>query len=417
MTIQVAFCQARPPRPVPAWARASLAVGLAGLLLLLGGCASKGTRQASDGFEYRELDPDSIADAIPRAEPRSKSGNMASYEVDGKRYYTKSDNRGHVERGLASWYGNKFNGRKTSSGERYDMYGMTAAHKTLPLPSYARVTNLENGRSAVVRINDRGPFHGPRVIDLSYAAAVKIGVFPKGSARVEVRAIDPADGDPGPQRALAADLEPDTYRGVESGLEPAPAYAVADNGAIAQSLVIARRGSGPTRQVQPQLASTRERAVATAVAAVESGSDEEVFAALSVPTRPVSIRKPAPEAVVKSASRPARLASQAPIAPATKDKPQSKAQAKTPEAAKPAKVAGGGGVYLQVGAFGDPKNAERLRQRLSSQLGTQVRVQQPSAGAGSLYKVRVGPLAPADAKRVSVKLASLGVKQPRSLSN
>src|SRR5262249_31783006 len=99
---------------------------------------------------------------------------------------------GYVERGLASWYGNKFHGYTTSTFEKYDMYAFSAAHKTLPLPSYARVTNLENGRNVVVRINDRGPFVANRVIDLSYVAAVKLGVWPKGTAMVEVRAIDPA---------------------------------------------------------------------------------------------------------------------------------------------------------------------------------------------------------------------------------
>jgi rare lipoprotein A len=105
---------------------------------------------------------------------------------------------------LASWYGKKFHGRKTSSGERYDMYAMTAAHKTLPLPTYARVTNVKNGRSAVVKINDRGPFHGNRVIDLSYSAARKLGVVAKGTAVVEIRTIDPSRPDSGQGDLLAS---------------------------------------------------------------------------------------------------------------------------------------------------------------------------------------------------------------------
>jgi rare lipoprotein A len=105
---------------------------------------------------------------------------------------------------LASWYGKKFHGRKTSSGERYDMYAMTAAHKTLPLPTYARVTNVKNGRSAVVKINDRGPFHGNRVIDLSYSAARKLGVVAKGTAMVEIKTIDPSRPDSGQDDLLAS---------------------------------------------------------------------------------------------------------------------------------------------------------------------------------------------------------------------
>lgn len=132
-----------------------------------------------------------MRDAIPKKEPRSKYGNMAKYEVFGKTYYTLDSSQGYVERGVASWYGNKFHGRRTSSGEPYDMYKMTAAHKTLPLPSYAEVKNLDNGRKVVVRINDRGPFHGDRLIDLSYSAATKLGITAKGTGRVEVRALDP----------------------------------------------------------------------------------------------------------------------------------------------------------------------------------------------------------------------------------
>ncbi|MGE0482951.1 MAG: septal ring lytic transglycosylase RlpA family protein [Gammaproteobacteria bacterium] len=130
-------------------------------------------------------------EAIPRTEPLSKYGNPESYVVFGKRYYTLKSASGFVERGIASWYGQKFHGRKTSSGEIYDMYQMTAAHKQLPLPTYVEVRNLENGRSTVLRVNDRGPFHGNRIIDLSYAAALKLGIADAGTAFVEVRAIEP----------------------------------------------------------------------------------------------------------------------------------------------------------------------------------------------------------------------------------
>ena len=131
-----------------------------------------------------------IGDAVPKAESRSRYGNPESYEVLGKRYYTLKTSHGFQERGIASWYGKKFHGRKTSSGEIYDMYLMTAAHKHLPLPTYVKVANLENGRSAVLKVNDRGPFHENRVIDLSYAAALKLGVAKKGTAFVEVTAIN-----------------------------------------------------------------------------------------------------------------------------------------------------------------------------------------------------------------------------------
>ncbi|PXV52047.1 rare lipoprotein A [Dyella jiangningensis] len=133
-----------------------------------------------------------LPEPVPKVEPRALYGNKSPYTVLGQTYNVLASPNGYVERGIASFYGNKFHGYKTSSLEDYDMYQFTAAHKTLPIPSYARVTNLENGKSVIVRINDRGPFHENRVIDLSYAAAVRIGVWPKGTGLVEVRAIDPA---------------------------------------------------------------------------------------------------------------------------------------------------------------------------------------------------------------------------------
>ena len=136
-------------------------------------------------------DPFSVPDAVPKFEPRSRSGNPPFYQVFGKRYYVMASSVGYIERGVASWYGPGFHAERTSIGEPYDMYGMTAAHKTLSLPTYVRVTNLQNNRSVVVRVNDRGPFVGTRIIDLSYTAAAKLDMLRKGTAFVEVRAIDP----------------------------------------------------------------------------------------------------------------------------------------------------------------------------------------------------------------------------------
>jgi rare lipoprotein A len=129
---------------------------------------------------------------VPRAEPRSSSGNPPFYEVGGHRYVVLASAAGYRERGVASWYGPDFHGLKTATGERYDMFAMTAAHKTLPIPCYARVTNLSNGRSVVVRINDRGPFVGNRIIDLSYSAARDLDMIRNGTAFVEVQTLLPA---------------------------------------------------------------------------------------------------------------------------------------------------------------------------------------------------------------------------------
>jgi len=133
----------------------------------------------------------STPDAVPRAEPRGARGNPPSYEVFGKRYYVMASSDGWVERGTASWYGPGFHAQATSLGEPYDMYAMTAAHKTLPIPCYAEITNLRNGRKVVVRINDRGPFVGDRIVDLSYTAAAKLDMLMAGTAPVELRVLTP----------------------------------------------------------------------------------------------------------------------------------------------------------------------------------------------------------------------------------
>ena len=127
---------------------------------------------------------------------KSKLGNPSSYVVHGKRYYVLDSSDGFVQRGIASWYGTKFHGRKTSSGEIYNMHGMTAAHKTLPLPVYVHVKNLDNGRSTVVRVNDRGPFIHGRIIDLSYAAARKLGVSGPGTANVKISVVKQGQSQP-----------------------------------------------------------------------------------------------------------------------------------------------------------------------------------------------------------------------------
>ena len=147
---------------------------------------------------------DTIPDAVPRLEPLNRFANRP-YSVFGVDYVPATSLRPYRERGLASWYGRKFHNQKTSTGEVYDMYAMTAAHPTLPLPSYARVTNLANGRSVVVRVNDRGPFHPGRVIDLSYAAAYRIGIAQRGSGEVEVESALPSDA---PVTAAAVPLPP-----------------------------------------------------------------------------------------------------------------------------------------------------------------------------------------------------------------
>lgn len=240
--------------------RGVAALLILGLAVLLAGCGSHRTRPvhgAGSGpagssrqgvrddtsrpqsSRYRDRD-DSIPDGpppdlsklpepVPKVEPRALYGNKSPYTVLGQTYTVLPSARGYDERGIASFYGNKFHGYKTSSLEDYDMYAFTAASKTLPLPSYARVTNLENGKSVIVRVNDRGPFHPDRVIDLSYVAAVKIGIWPKGTGLVDVRGIDPTQGtqELPPLPAVTAGARPGIYLQVGAYADAGNAQRVA----------------------------------------------------------------------------------------------------------------------------------------------------------------------------------------------
>jgi rare lipoprotein A len=174
--------------------RAGRIIAMTVVAMLFGGCATPPPAEPQDGGP--SVPPPELAyipDPVPRIEPRSAYGNKTPYHVLGKTYHVMPDPERYKEYGKASWYGSKFQGRPTSSGERYDMYKLTAAHRSLPIPSYVRVTNLDNQKSAIVRVNDRGPFHNERLIDLSYAGAVKLGFVNNGTARVMVELVDGTD--------------------------------------------------------------------------------------------------------------------------------------------------------------------------------------------------------------------------------
>lgn len=162
---------------------------LAWLAVLILSACSIGPRESADGKPLRAIAAADVVDAQPRPESILAAGNTSPYTVDGVEYQVLASSRGYRERGIASWYGRKFHGRNTANGEVFDAYAASAAHRSLPLPSYARVTNLGNYRSIIVRVNDRGPFHSDRLIDLSYGAAVSLGFSEQGTATVEVIAL------------------------------------------------------------------------------------------------------------------------------------------------------------------------------------------------------------------------------------
>jgi peptidoglycan lytic transglycosylase len=266
--------------------------------------------------------PQAVPDMVPRAEPRSRNGNPPFYDVLGKRYFVLSSGVGYVERGVASWYGPGFHKVRTSTGETYDMYAMTAAHKTLPLPAYVRVTNLQNGRSVVVRVNDRGPFVGNRIIDLSYTAAAKLDMLRNGTAMVEVRTLEPLAPGGAPVAAPLTASQPTTTPITAAAESPA---AATTNGTATES------ANSPPPQAVPD---------ATGVATV-----------------------PVPRAL-----------------------------------------------FIQAGAFSDPKNADRLLEKLRGGGYGKVFVRDNEIAGRRMYRVRIGPVpSVAEFDRIVAALERVGV--------
>ena len=288
--------------------RASLAgIALLTTGVLLSGCSTLVSRPPPPSGPS----PDILApplqlppDPVPRAEPRSRYGNPASYEVFGRRYFVLADASGFRERGTASWYGPGFHGERTSSGEPYDMYGMTAAHKTLPLPAYVRVENLGNGRAVVVRVNDRGPFVGDRIIDLSYSAAAKLDMLRLGTAPVEITVVDaaaardPAAAPPVPAAAIpvapsvpAAAALPITGRFVQAG-----AFGSRDN---AERLARRLRAAGfASVELQPTLSAGAAALLRVCIGPVASAAEaDDVIERLALAGIPDArlVHPPAPQ--------------------------------------------------------------------------------------------------------------------------
>ena len=327
------------------------------VLALLAACSTgrgRGGYYKDDGPEANPpSNLDSVPDAVPKIEPLASGANKP-YTVFGRSYVPDVSGGPYREQGRASWYGKKFHGSSTSNGERYDMYAMTAAHRTLPIPSYIRVTRVSTGKTVVLRVNDRGPFHNDRIIDLSYVAAYKLGMIGPGSTEVIVERI--------------------TNDQIRNWKIAPPASNIAQ--------------TAPSPVQSPSAP-----AAANAPAPVSPGA--EAVAAAGVAT-PVAV------ALTPAAPPVAQLAAPTPMAtPAASPAPARAAGAGTPSDA-PARSPGtpvpAGAMYLQFGAFSEPARAQALAQRLSEQLspdlGKTVHVDQ---SATNLYRVRIGPFAGRDA--------------------
>jgi rare lipoprotein A len=394
--------------------------------------------------------PDELpdVDAIPEpevvAEPRSRYGNRSPYKVLGKSYKVLDSAEGYDETGMASYYGNKFHGRRTSTLEVYDMYAFTAAHKSLPLPSFARVTNLDNGKSVVVRVNDRGPFHDGRIIDLSYAAAVKIGIRDRGTGRVEVVGLSPGENARIDRDAVAAN-EPasapaaatTTGNGalqlppgvrIATG-KPQPAPPSAMDRLVEGGLVEGMTPAASVTAAVPAAAATPSPASATASVTAPAGESDWRFdmrqdgKAMTADEFDAWMRARRARVATGKAGKPDPYGS---AAPGASVKPAASVPPPAPETIAAAQEADAGvaapvpplpavasGVTLQVAAFGARANAERALAMLRGAGVSGARLLDAVSAGKQVWRVRVGPVDSAKIPELSARVAGLGFGQPQ----
>ncbi len=339
----------------------------------------------ADGAPDVSADVANLPEPVPHAEALSHYGNRSPYVVLGKSYTVLPNARGYVERGVASWYGTKFDGRATSNFESYDMYEFTAAHRTLPLPSYARVTNTDNGRSVIVRVNDRGPFHEGRLIDLSYAAAIKLGVTAHGTANVEVRGIDP--GEPLPPVPGISRVAPEpalTHLSVmPKRATPAPKYTVdAAKPAVAVDAIAAVADDAATSAVGPK---EFPASVAPVTASAQNGTRAAAMIAISQ----------------------THSATMAPASAAT-DAATATAQSVIERPAIDASTHG----FLQLASYGNRANAETMLQRVQKTGVEHAELVSVQVAGQTLWRVHVGPLRADQAEAVAEHLDAMGFGHP-----
>ncbi len=363
-------------------------------------------------------DVDRIPEPEVVAEPKSRYGNRSPYKVLGKTYTVRDSAEGYVERGIASYYGNKFHGRRTSNLEVYDMYAFTAAHKSLPLPSFARVTNLDNGRSVVVRVNDRGPFHGNRIIDLSYAAAVKLGYRDKGTARVEVRGLsagenarEPYDAvaeaeattpatTPAKARVSALQLPPGvriaTGRPTRLSAKSVPAAAPTAMDKLVDMLPVAEASAGERRPRQVARAPAPGREWRFDMLKDGKAMTADEFDAWMQSRRA--------RVATGKAGKPAPTGSAA-----AGDPPTPQAAAAAVAAQSPA----GGQVTLQVASFANQRNAGHALAMLRQASIDGARLQDARVDGRQVWRLRVGPVDAARAPELAARVVGLGFDQPQ----
>ena len=340
-------------------------------------------------------DVDAIPEPVVVHEPRSRAGNR-SYSVLGKRYEVMDSADDFVEEGYASYYGNKFHGRRTSNQEVYDMYAFTAAHKSLPLPSFARVTNLDNGKSVVVRVNDRGPFHAGRVIDLSYAAAVKLGYRQQGTARVRVEALRPGTGTlQAKADATAMDKLVDKLPQALASAGPAlPQPAAAADADRHYRFDMRQDGKVMTADEFDAWMKSRRVRVATGK---PGKPDPEPAVAIAAATATPVVAQAAPAAVAAAAPPPPSPVTAAAVVAATR------APVGTPANT----------VTLQVASFADQRNAQQALGLLQGAAIARAQLFDADVNGRRIWRLRIGPVDETTAPELAARIVGLGFGQPQ----
>ncbi|PKV13198.1 septal ring lytic transglycosylase RlpA family protein [Xanthomonas prunicola] len=370
-----------------------------------------------------------IPEPLVTNEPRSAVGNRSPYEVLGKRYVVMDNPGDYVERGTASYYGNKFHGRLTSNKEVYDMYAFTAAHKTLPLPSFALVTNTDTGQSVVVRVNDRGPFHDGRVIDLSYAAAVKLGITGKGTGNVEVRGLTEADNGNLLAKRRSGQVPVNTAVATAR-----PAASASQIDGLVQRL--------PTRTVPPRAVAAGAGATAATSADAPTASTAVIPAGERWRYRVADSRQPGnadnfdawmkaqgvrvatgkPTAAVPRPTSPAPAVAATPVAVAAVKPSETTASRPLKAEPAPAKAssvaeAALGDILLQVASFASRENANRALSQLASAGIAGASVSDIVSGGRTLWRLRVNARDHANASEIAQRIAGLGFGRPQIVAN
>jgi rare lipoprotein A len=369
------------------------------IFFLLAGCKTV----TKDGPPPYDVDVSKIPNAQPKVEKLSKYGNMPVYRVNGKSYYVMNSSKHYEAEGTASWYGTKFHKRNTSSGEKYDMLSMTAAHRTLPLPTYLEVTNEQNGRSVIVKVNDRGPFADNRLLDLSYAAAKKLGMIGHGTAHVKVKAIDPV-------QYAKKEIHTDNFYIVnnKNHAEIQPEWAknnvtpTSDSTSVAENTVDSEPFNNPITPILTEKTHSAFKAKQIQYAKNKTHSTQtKQLASNKSSHNGTQSKQLASNKSSHNGTQSKQLALNKSSYNKMNTQPKKLASNKT--------LHNKSTVYLQVGAFSNKSYAEKLKKQLTPMVASSIQITQHGSPK-KLYRVQIGPIKDSMAvARINKQLKSIGL--------